>query len=88
MNANVAPYVLDVWIIDQVLLLQLTGVKEDFLIALIVIAGADEELWAHALSFFHLTLAVVVILQDQAVQLVSRVVADCIKGDIVIFLPP
>ena len=58
------------------------------LVALVLGAGADEELGAHALPFFHLTLAVVVILQDQAVQLLSAVVADCFKGDVVIVPPP
>lgn len=58
------------------------------LVALILRAGADKELGAQALSFFHLTLAVVVILQDKAVQLLSAVVAECFKGDIVIFPPP
>lgn len=58
------------------------------LIALILRAGTDEELRAHVLYFFHLTLAVVVILQDQAIQLLSWVVADCLKGFIAVFLPP
>lgn len=66
----------------------LTRVEEDVLVALVLGAGADEELWAHALSLFHFTLAVVVIVQDQAVQLLSWVMADCIKGDVVILLPP
>lgn len=58
------------------------------LVALVLRAGTHEQLRAHGLSFFHLTLAVVVILQDHVVQLLSRVVADGIKGDVVIFLPP
>jgi len=58
------------------------------LVALVLGAGTDEEQQAHALDFFHLTLAVVVILQDQAVQLLGSVVADCIDGKIVIFPPP
>lgn len=57
-------------------------------IAFLLRAGTDKELRAHALSFFHLTLPVVVILQDQAVHLLIWVVAECIKGDVVIFLPP
>lgn len=57
-------------------------------VALILGAGTDEELQAHAPFLFHGTLAVVVIVQDQAVQLLSRVVAHRIKGDVVIFLPP
>lgn len=74
--------------IYQLMLLLLTGVKDDVLVALLLGAGADEELWAHTLYFFHLTPAGVVILQGQAVELVSWVVADGIKGDIVVFLPP
>jgi len=68
--------------------LKLTCLKKDLLIALILVTGADEELRAHALSLFHFTLAAVVILQEQAVQFLSRVVAHGIKGDIVVFLPP
>lgn len=58
------------------------------LIALVFRAGTDKELRAHAFPFFHFTLAVVVILQDQSIQLMSWVVAHCIKGDVVISLPP
>lgn len=68
--------------------LKLTGVEEDVLVALVLRAGADKELGAHALPLLHLTLAVVVILQDQAVQLVESVVADCVDGEIVALLPP
>lgn len=67
---------------------RLTGVEEDVRVALVLGAGADEELGAHAFPLLHLTLGVVVIIQDQAVQLLSRVVANCLKGDIAIHLPP
>lgn len=58
------------------------------LIALVFGARTDKELGAHPLDFFHFTLAVVVIIQNQPVQLVSRVVADCVEGDVGIYLPP
>lgn len=67
---------------------RLTGVKEYEIIALVLWAGTDKELGAHSLDFFHLTLAVVVIIQNQPVQIVSRVVADCVEGDVGIRLPP
>lgn len=66
----------------------LTGVKEYVFVALVLRAGADEELRAHSLDFFHFALAVVVIIQNHAVQLVSRVVADSVEGDVGILLPP
>lgn len=67
---------------------RLTGVKEYVFIALVLWAGADKELRAHSLDFFHFTLAVVVIIQNHSVQLVSGVVADGVKGDVGIRLPP
>lgn len=67
---------------------RLTGVKEYVFIALVLWAGTDKELRAHSFDFFHFTLAVVVIIQNHSVQLVSRVVADGVKGDVGIRLPP
>lgn len=65
-----------------------TGGEEDVFVALVLGAGADEKLRAHARHLFHLALAVVVILQGQAVQPLSRVVAHRIKGGVVGRLPP
>lgn len=67
---------------------RLTGVKEYALVALVFRAGTDKKPGAHSLDFFHFTLAVVVVIQDQPVQLVSRVVADGVEGDVGIRLPP
>lgn len=67
---------------------RLTGVKEYVFIALVLRAGTDKELRAHSLDFFHFTLAVAVIIQSHSVQLVSRVVADGVKGHVSIRLPP
>lgn len=65
-----------------------TGSEEDVFVALVLGARADKELRAHAHHLFHLALAVVEILQGQAVQPLSRVVAHCIKGGVVGRLPP
>lgn len=67
---------------------RLTGVENYVFVALVHGAGADEELRAHPLDFLHLTLAVVVIVQGHSVQLVSRVVAEGVKGHVGIRLPP
>lgn len=65
-----------------------TGSEKDVFVALVLRARADKELRAHAHHLFHLTLAVVVVLQGQAVQPLSRVVAHRIKGGVVGRLPP
>lgn len=65
-----------------------TWFKKGVLVAFILRAGADEELRAHALYLLHFTLAVVVVVQDHAVQGAIRVVAHGFKGDIVVFPPP
>lgn len=57
-------------------------------VALVLRAGTHKELRTHSLFLLHGTLAVVVIIQDQAIQFLSWVVAHRIKGDVVIFLPP
>lgn len=57
-------------------------------VALILGAGADEELGAHVIPLPHLTLAVVIVLQHQTMQLMGWVVAYRVYGDIVVFLPP
>lgn len=66
----------------------LTGVEEYVLVALVLRAGADEELRARPLDFFHLALAVVVVVQQHPVQRVSGVVAHGVKGDVGVRLPP
>lgn len=65
-----------------------TGGEEDVLVALVLRTRADKELRAHAHHLFHLALAAVVILQGQAVQPLSRVVANRIKGGVDGRLPP
>lgn len=57
-------------------------------VALILGAGADEELGAHAVPLPHLTLAVVIVLQHQTMQLMGWVVAYRVYGDVVNFLSP
>lgn len=57
-------------------------------VALVLGARADEELGAHAIPLPHLTLAVVIVLQHQTMQLMGWVVAYRVYGDVVVFLPP
>ena len=66
----------------------LTRGEVDVFVALFISAGADEELVAHALALLHLTLGVVVVVQQQPVQPDGWVVAYCIHGDVVILLSP
>lgn len=64
------------------------GGEEKVVVALLLGAGADEELGAHVIPLPHLTLAVVIVLQHQTMQLMGWVVASRVYGDIVVFLPP
>ena len=57
-------------------------------VAFFIGAGADEELHAHAFALPHLTLGVVVVVQQQPMQLDGRVVTYRINGDVVILLSP
>ena len=66
----------------------LTRGEVDVFIALFISAGADEKLVAHAFPLLHLTLGVVVVVQQQPMQPQGRVVAYRIHGDVVILLPP
>lgn len=67
---------------------QLTRGEKDLQVALLPRAGTDEEVGVPARNRRHLALTVFVILQSQAVELMSGVVAQRLHGDVVVFLPP
>lgn len=67
---------------------KLTCGEKDVHVALFLRAGTDEEVGVHAGNRFHLASFAFVIVQSQAVEFLSRVMAQRLQSNVVIFLPP